>query len=62
MREEDVTVIDVRPSDEFTAGHIPGALSVPVQRAQAATPRDSEESRGDRVLPRAILRRIRSRR
>jgi len=26
----DVTLIDVRPGDEFTAGHIPGALSVPV--------------------------------
>lgn len=26
----DVTLIDVRPVDEFAAGHIPGALSVPV--------------------------------
>jgi rhodanese-related sulfurtransferase/DNA-binding transcriptional ArsR family regulator len=26
----DVTLIDVRPEDEFVAGHIPGALSVPV--------------------------------
>jgi ArsR family transcriptional regulator len=26
----DVTLIDVRPEDEFAAGHIPGALSVPV--------------------------------
>ncbi|MGH7619882.1 MAG: ArsR/SmtB family transcription factor [Gemmatimonadaceae bacterium] len=30
MREGDVTVVDVRPSEEFDAGHIPGALSVPV--------------------------------
>jgi rhodanese-related sulfurtransferase/DNA-binding transcriptional ArsR family regulator len=30
MREGDVTVIDVRPSDEYVAGHIPGALSIPV--------------------------------
>jgi rhodanese-related sulfurtransferase len=30
MREGDVTVIDVRPEDEFRAGHIPGALSIPV--------------------------------
>lgn len=30
MRDDDVTVIDVRPSDEFEAGHIPGALSIPV--------------------------------
>jgi rhodanese-related sulfurtransferase len=26
----DVTLIDVRPEDEFAAGHIPGALSIPV--------------------------------
>ena len=26
----DVTLIDVRPADEFAAGHIPGALSIPV--------------------------------
>ena len=31
MREEDVTVIDVRPPDEFIAGHIPGARSIPVR-------------------------------
>jgi rhodanese-related sulfurtransferase/DNA-binding transcriptional ArsR family regulator len=29
MREEDVTVVDVRPAEEYDAGHIPGALSVP---------------------------------
>ena len=26
----DVTLIDVRPADEYAAGHIPGALSLPV--------------------------------
>ncbi len=30
MRDEDITVVDVRPADEYEAGHIPGALSVPV--------------------------------
>ena len=30
LREGDVTVIDVRPEEEFLAGHIPGALSIPV--------------------------------
>jgi rhodanese-related sulfurtransferase len=29
MREGDITVIDVRPEDEYLAGHIPGALSIP---------------------------------
>lgn len=31
MRDGDVTVVDVRPAQEFEAGHIPGALSVPVR-------------------------------
>jgi rhodanese-related sulfurtransferase/DNA-binding transcriptional ArsR family regulator len=30
MREGDITLIDVRPEGEYQAGHIPGALSVPV--------------------------------
>lgn len=30
MRDHRVTVIDVRPRDEYEAGHIPGAVSVPV--------------------------------
>jgi rhodanese-related sulfurtransferase len=30
MRAGDVTVIDVRPEDEYVAGHVPGALSIPV--------------------------------
>lgn len=30
MRAGDVTVIDVRPQDEYVAGHVPGALSIPV--------------------------------
>jgi len=27
----DVTVLDVRPAEEYRAGHIPGALSIPVE-------------------------------
>jgi rhodanese-related sulfurtransferase len=30
MRDGDVTVLDVRPREEYDAGHIPGSLSVPV--------------------------------
>ncbi len=30
MRDDDVTVVDVRPAAEYAAGHIPGAVSVPV--------------------------------
>ena len=30
LRDGQVTVIDVRPRDEYEAGHIPGAMSIPV--------------------------------
>jgi rhodanese-related sulfurtransferase len=30
MRNDEVTVIDVRPAEEYEAGHIPGAISIPV--------------------------------
>jgi rhodanese-related sulfurtransferase len=31
VREEAVTVLDVRPVEEYKAGHIPGALSIPLK-------------------------------
>jgi rhodanese-related sulfurtransferase len=34
MRDGDVTVLDVRPEDEFHAGHIPNALSVPIDELE----------------------------
>jgi len=30
-----VTVLDVRPEEEFAAGHLPGAINVPVDRLEA---------------------------
>ncbi|MBK9655014.1 MAG: metalloregulator ArsR/SmtB family transcription factor [Rhodanobacteraceae bacterium] len=30
VRDGDVTVIDVRPREEYAAGHVPGAISIPV--------------------------------
>jgi rhodanese-related sulfurtransferase len=30
----DATVIDVRPAEEYTAGHIPGALSIPLDELE----------------------------
>lgn len=30
LRNKDVLVVDVRPPEEFDAGHIPGALSIPL--------------------------------
>lgn len=32
MQQEDVTVIDVRPQQEFNKGHIAGALNIPVDQ------------------------------
>lgn len=43
--EGDVTVLDVRPTDEYIAGHIQGALSVPLDRLKgilANLPTDQE--------------------
>ena len=34
VREGRAVVIDVRPADEYFAGHIPGALSVPLEELQ----------------------------
>ncbi len=56
LRAGDVVVLDVRPEDEFAAGHLPGAVNVPLaslNRAMAALRRDNEDRR---VLPRTILR------
>lgn len=33
-RRSDVVILDTRPSNEYRAGHIPGALSVPVDELQ----------------------------
>ncbi len=30
VREREVVVLDVRPPEEYRAGHIPGAISVPI--------------------------------
>jgi len=34
VRAGEVTLIDVRPEDEYGAGHIPGALSMPVEELE----------------------------
>jgi rhodanese-related sulfurtransferase/DNA-binding transcriptional ArsR family regulator len=34
VREEDIVILDARPAHEFAAGHIAGALSVPVEEMQ----------------------------
>jgi rhodanese-related sulfurtransferase len=45
LREGDITVIDVRPEEEFRSGHIPGAVSIPVaqlKRRLSEIPRKRE--------------------
>ncbi|MGF7008554.1 ArsR/SmtB family transcription factor [Aminobacter sp. BE322] len=45
LDEGSVTVLDVRPEDEFVAGHLPGALNIPVsdlQRRLGELPSDRE--------------------
>jgi rhodanese-related sulfurtransferase/DNA-binding transcriptional ArsR family regulator len=45
MREGDVTVLDVRPEDEFALGHLPGAINIPLadlKRRVSRLPRDKE--------------------
>ncbi|MEV0010998.1 rhodanese-like domain-containing protein [Streptomyces sp. NPDC047973] len=37
-RLHDLTVIDVRTPGEFTSGHLPGALSIPLDRIRLALP------------------------
>jgi rhodanese-related sulfurtransferase len=35
VRSGEVTVLDVRPAEEYVAGHLPGALSIPVGELKA---------------------------
>ncbi|MFK8328827.1 ArsR/SmtB family transcription factor [Pseudomonas sp. BJa5] len=34
LREHSVTLLDVRPADEFAQGHLPGAINIPFQELQ----------------------------
>jgi rhodanese-related sulfurtransferase len=45
VREGAVTVLDVRPVEEYRAGHIPGAISIPLKELEhylSELPRDQE--------------------
>jgi rhodanese-related sulfurtransferase/DNA-binding transcriptional ArsR family regulator len=45
VRKGEVTVIDVRPQEEYQAGHIPGAVSVPIDELEdrlSELPQDRE--------------------
>lgn len=45
IQDSGVTVLDVRPEDEFALGHLPGALNIPLEKLEdslAALPKDQE--------------------
>lgn len=45
VRSGEVTVLDVRPKEEYAAGHIPGAVSIPLKELEkhlSELPRDRE--------------------
>lgn len=45
LRSGDVVVLDVRPADEYAAGHLPGAVSIPLRELKKRLrelPRDRE--------------------
>ncbi len=46
VRRGEVTILDVRPAEEFRAGHIPGAVSIPVDELKARL----KELPGDREV------------
>ena len=55
LRRRNVVVIDVRPTAEYAAGHIPGAVGA-ARRGTATSPHDPQRRRDRRVLPRPVLR------
>lgn len=45
LREKSITLLDVRPKDEFASGHLPGALNIPseeLKRRLKTLPKDLE--------------------
>ena len=57
-----VVVLDVRPGDEYAAGHLPGAMSIPLDELAARTLGDPRRRGSRRLLPRPLLRAVPSRR
>ena len=58
MRAGTVTVLDVRPEDEFALGHVPGAVNVPLRALKARLVRTRSRAGNRRLLPRPLLRAV----
>ena len=56
LRRGDVVLVDVRPSEEFEAGHIEGARSIPIDELERPAGRAAGRPRGRGLLPRPVLR------
>ena len=52
----DVVLVDVRPAEEFDAGHIDGARLDPARRARRSASPSCPPTRDRRLLPRPVLR------
>ncbi len=52
----EVVVVDVRPRAEYEAGHVPSALSVPLDELHRASCRTALRHRGRGLLPWSLLR------
>jgi rhodanese-related sulfurtransferase len=53
-----VTVLDVRPKDEFALGHLPGAINIPLGELQKKLASLDPEREISRLLPRTLLRAV----
>ena len=60
IEDGDVVVLDVRPENEFKAGHIEGAISIPIRDLEA-TPEGAAAEAGNRSLLQRPLLRLRPR-
>ena len=56
LRRGDVVLVDVRPAEEFEAGHIEGARSIPLDELERPARRAAGRPRDRRLLPRPVLR------
>ena len=56
VRSGKVVILDTRPAREFAAGHIAGAVSVPVDELKRRLARAAEDEGIRRVLPGPVLR------
>ena len=51
----EVTLVDTRPVEEYRAGHLPGARSIPLEESARTCPGPPSRPRGGRLLPRSVL-------